>query len=107
MIFFLNIPYENSLVHAGGYNKARIWTPAKVEDVFGVAHQFTLGRPAQDSLRSVDGEAVLSLFPDGDAFVIGAGCEEASMWGVADYVSVFVSFEETIEYSNVFFIWVN
>jgi hypothetical protein len=75
MIFFLNIPYENSLVHTGRYNKARIWTPAKVEDVLGVAHQFSLGRPTQDSLRSVDGEAVLSLFPDGDAFIIGTGCE--------------------------------
>lgn len=93
MVLLLDIPYEDTLVHASRHKEAGVGCPAEVEDVFCVPHESSLGGPAQDAFRSVDGERVLSFFPDGDAFIIGARGQEATMGRIADYVGILVSLE--------------
>ena len=93
MVLLLNIPYEDTLVHACGHKEAGVGRPAEVEHVLCVPHESSLGRPAQDAFRAVDGERVLALFPDGDAFIIGARGQEAAMRRIADYVGILVRLE--------------
>lgn len=93
MVLLLDIPNEDPLVHASGHKEARVGRPAEVEDVLCVPHEPSLGGPAQDAFRSVDGERVLSFLPDGDAFIIGTRGQEATVRRIADYVGILVSLE--------------
>lgn len=93
MVLLFDIPYEDSLVHASGHKEAGVGRPAEVEDVLCMTHESSLGGPAQDAFGSVDGERVLSFFPDGDAFIIGARGQESAMRRIADYIRILVSLE--------------
>jgi hypothetical protein len=50
MIFFLDVPNENPLIHARRDNETGIRSPLEVENVLSVAHQSALGGPAEDAL---------------------------------------------------------
>lgn len=50
MVFFLDIPNENSFVHTCRHNETRIGSPLEIENVLSMAHESAFGGPAQDAV---------------------------------------------------------
>lgn len=106
MIFLFDIPDENPLVHSGRDYEARVSSPAKVKNILSVPHQPSFGRPADDFLGTIDCQAIFTLLPDCDAFIIGSRCQEGAIGRIANNIGVFVSLAEPIEDAKVVIIGV-
>lgn len=102
MILFLDIPDEDSFVHASGDKVFGVEGPPEIEDVLGVAHEFEFNRPSEYSFRAINGFAILPFLPDCDALVIGARGHKGPVRGEFDNIRVFISFAESVQDPYIF-----
>jgi hypothetical protein len=72
MVLLLDVPYENTLVHARRHDVFTTSSPTQVQHILRVPHQTRFGRPTQNTFRPIDGQTVLTFLPNCYAFVIRA-----------------------------------
>ncbi len=104
MIFFLNIPNQDTLVHTSRNNVLRVGCPAKVKNILRMTHQLSFWWPSYDAVRPADWNCIFAPFPKGDAFIIWARSEKGSIRGVSYNICVLICFIQSVEDANVFLI---
>lgn len=70
MVLLLDVPHENTLVHASRHDVFTASSPTQVQHVLSMTHQTRLRRPTHDTLSPVDRQTVLALLPNRNALIV-------------------------------------